>query len=107
MSRKSFLLSVFHFPGNQLTQFIKHYEPLNYDKKDLRNKHLRVRRSVGPHEELHLNFESHGRYCILFVLSIINLMKLLHFMICILLPYIFQLDSVYFSVIFHFVSREI
>jgi len=47
---------------NQLSKFIKHYEGLNYDRNDLKSKHQRVRRSLNPHEELHLNFHSHGRY---------------------------------------------
>lgn len=46
---------------NPLTDSILHYEPLNYRKDILYNDHNRVRRSLDPHKELHLDFYAHNR----------------------------------------------
>ncbi|XP_065658386.1 disintegrin and metalloproteinase domain-containing protein 10 isoform X2 [Hydra vulgaris] len=46
---------------NQLSDSILHYEPLVYNKELLHDSHSRVRRSLDPNEELHLNFDAHFR----------------------------------------------
>ena len=46
---------------NQLTDSILHYEPLIYNKELLHDSHSRVRRSLDPNEELHLDFNAHFR----------------------------------------------
>lgn len=48
--------------NQRLDDFIKHFEELSYDQDGLQSDHMRVRRSAGSNEELHLNFHSHGRY---------------------------------------------
>ncbi|KAM9385116.1 disintegrin and metalloproteinase domain-containing protein 10 [Pholidichthys leucotaenia] len=45
-----------------ISPYIKHYEGLSYDRKDLHRKQLRLRRAIQPHEYvLHLNFTAFSR----------------------------------------------
>lgn len=51
----------------RLNRFVRHFEPVVYDHKELQSRHERVRRSVddpnaanGP-EAVHLRFRSHNR----------------------------------------------
>lgn len=62
---KVVLIFLFLFLGNPLTDSILHYEPLNYRKDILYNDHNRVRRSLDPHKELHLDFYAHNRYVVI------------------------------------------
>ena len=55
------LLNVLFDLGNPLTQYIQHYEELNYPLSYLADGHTRVRRSLDPLETLHLNFKAHNR----------------------------------------------
>ena len=49
------------FLGNPLTEYIQHYEELNYPKEYLADGHSRVKRSLHTQETLHLNFNAHRR----------------------------------------------
>ncbi|XP_071788255.1 disintegrin and metalloproteinase domain-containing protein 10-like [Asterias amurensis] len=47
--------------AERLDRFIKHYETLNYDVKELHLKHERARRSAPGETSVHLDFNAHGR----------------------------------------------
>ncbi|XP_028399321.1 disintegrin and metalloproteinase domain-containing protein 10-like [Dendronephthya gigantea] len=47
--------------GERLNDFVSHFEPLNYDRNLLENRHQRVRRSLNEDSTLHLDFKAHGR----------------------------------------------
>lgn len=47
--------------GRPLTEYIKHYETLNYDPSELHAQHERVRRDSQESEPVNLDFKAHGR----------------------------------------------
>ena len=47
------------FAGTPLTEYISHYEPLNYDIQQLQQAHHRAKRSAD--HEVQLRFSAHGR----------------------------------------------
>lgn len=59
---QTFRCILWSFVGERLNDFVSHFEPLNYDKSLLENRHQRVRRSLDRDSALHLNFKAHGRY---------------------------------------------
>ncbi|XP_041970782.1 disintegrin and metalloproteinase domain-containing protein 10 [Aricia agestis] len=46
--------------SRRLSEYVEHYEPLEYDTAALHTQHLRARRSVDP-ADLRLDFSAHGR----------------------------------------------
>uniref|UniRef100_A0A672LA54 Disintegrin and metalloproteinase domain-containing protein 10 n=1 Tax=Sinocyclocheilus grahami TaxID=75366 RepID=A0A672LA54_SINGR len=58
--------TVLHFPsyyGNPLSQYIRHYEGLSYDRDLLHSQHQRAKRALSLQErELQLEFHAHGRH---------------------------------------------
>lgn len=45
----------------RLSEYIEHYEGLDYDPDKLHQQHLRARRSIDPPADLSLKFDAHGR----------------------------------------------
>jgi hypothetical protein len=45
----------------QLTDFIRHYEPLFYDHEALHERHHRAKRATDPEHLLHLDLRAHGK----------------------------------------------
>lgn len=45
----------------RLSEYIEHYEGLDYDPDKLHQHHLRARRSIDPPADLSLKFDAHGR----------------------------------------------
>jgi len=44
-----------------LSEWVSHYEPLDYDTDSLHQSHLRARRSVLDDSSVHLHFKAHSR----------------------------------------------
>lgn len=53
----------FSFPvaAERLSEYISHYEPLNYDAADVHRAHVRAKRSVVRDNFVHLSFRAHSR----------------------------------------------
>jgi len=47
--------------ANRLNEYISHYEPAEYDERDLHAAHTRARRSVTNNHVVHVAFNAHGR----------------------------------------------
>lgn len=47
--------------ADRLNEYIKHYETLNYETKDIHRAHLRAKRSVTKDNTVHLSFNAHNR----------------------------------------------
>lgn len=90
----------------RLNHFVRHYEPVVYDDKDLHARHERVRRSADDPSNtnkpsvLHLRFRSHNRYmchttCRKVVKSVNSFPVLLQIPMKLYLPEIFSSKCIY------------
>lgn len=46
---------------NRLNEYISHYESLDYDAKEVHNRHLRSKRSLNSNPYLNIHFFAHGK----------------------------------------------
>ncbi|XP_044757253.1 disintegrin and metalloproteinase domain-containing protein 10 isoform X2 [Coccinella septempunctata] len=48
--------------ANRLSEYISHYEPLDYDTKEVQRMHSRARRSISDNNLVHVEFKAHSRF---------------------------------------------
>ncbi|KAK7871976.1 hypothetical protein R5R35_004767 [Gryllus longicercus] len=56
------LLAPYTESAKRLSEYVSHYEQLNYDSQEVHHKHMRAKRSVTQDHVVYFNFHSHSRH---------------------------------------------
>lgn len=51
---------IISFTASRLSEYVEHYEPLEYDADVVHTQHKRTRRSIDP-PDLHISFRAHEK----------------------------------------------